>query len=165
MEDRVPVFEICRYIAFAAFLKHGRPSVGLAPTIVWDCILVSASVFTVALPATKQMLKGKLRSVEVGKDWRSDATRNRQQSPRKLEAQVPARQKPAELSIDLSLRTAEDTQPVSQPRPSSSSAAGSDNMYDGYRLRGMPSYRSTDRILGPRSQTSNLELEFSPFEN
>ena len=64
MEDRVPVFEICRYFAFAAFLDHGRPSVGLAPTIVWDCILASASVFTVALPATNQMLKGKVKSVE-----------------------------------------------------------------------------------------------------
>lgn len=165
MEDRVPVFEICRYFAFAAFLEHGRPSVGLAPTIVWDCVLVSASIFTVALPATKQMLKGKPRPAEVGKHSQSHATHDRQQSPGKLEAQVPARQAPGELSIDRSSQTAEDTPPASRPLASSSSAADLDGIYGGYHLHKMPSCRSTDRILGPRSQTSNLELEFSPLQN
>lgn len=141
MEDRVPVFEICRYFAFATFLDHGRPSVGLAPTIVWDCILASASVFTVALPATKQMLKGKVKSVEVGKHWQSDATRDRQQSPRDLEAQVPA-----QPPIDLLSRTVEVAPPsASRSRPSSSlSQLGFD---EAYGLHGMPSYASSESIL------------------
>lgn len=143
MEDRVPVFEICRYFAFAAFLDHGRPSVGLAPTIVWDCILASASVFTVALPATKQMFEGKLRirSVEVGKHWQSDATADRQQSPRDLEAPVPA-----QPPIDLLSRVVEDTPPsVSRSRPSSSlSQLGLDEVYG---LDGMPPYASSESIL------------------
>lgn len=141
MEDRVPVFEICRYFAFAAFLDHGRPSVGLAPTIVWDCILASASVFTVALPATKQMLKGKVKSVEGGKHWQSNATRDRQQSRPDLEGQVPV-----QPPIDLLSRTVEDMPPsVSRSRPSSSlSQLGLDEVYG---LDGAPPYASSESIL------------------
>jgi hypothetical protein len=133
MEDRVPVLEICRYFAFAEFLEHGRSSIGLAPTIVWDCILVSASVFTVALPATKQMLKGKLRSV----DRRSHRQNTTASSQRQL--RESARQASARPSMDALSQIAEKMPPLPLFWPLPSSETGLNEICDGHNLRGMPS--------------------------
>jgi hypothetical protein len=143
MEDRVPVFEICRYFAFAEFLEHGRSSIGLAPTIVWDCILASASVFTVALPATKQMLKGKLRSVDR-RSHRQNNTESSQRQLQDLEAQESARQASARASIDALSQIAENRPPLPPLWPLRSSKTGLDEICDGHGLRGMLSCVSSD---------------------
>jgi hypothetical protein len=155
MEDRVPVFEICRYFAFAAFLEHGTPSVGLASTIVWDCVLVSASIITVALSATKQMLKGKLRSVDGGSRWQSNTALSQRQLRGDLETQESARQASTRASIYAPSQIAEDMPPLPRPQPSSSSGPGLDENYDCHALRGTSSHASSDRILEAKPATWN----------
>lgn len=152
----MPIFEICRYFAFEAFLEHGKPSTGLASTIVWDCVLVLASILTVALPAIKQLAKGNLSIVGRGSHGRSNATLDKRQSQLDLEAQVSAGQALPTASIDLPPRRSATFPPqppqppqrsISRPPTRSSSSVGPGlDEYD-YDLREMQSYDSMHRIL------------------
>lgn len=149
----MPIFEICRYFAFEAFLEHGKPSTGLASTIVWDCVLVLASILTVALPAIKQLAKGNISFVGRGSWGRSNATLDQRESQRDLEAQVSAGQALPRASINLPPRSLATFPPqapqrsTSRPPTQASSSLGSGlDEYD-HGLRGMQSYDSIHQIL------------------
>jgi hypothetical protein len=53
----VSIFTTLRYLAFKSFQERGRNNADLASTMAWDCSLILLAIFTLVLPAMRQMLK------------------------------------------------------------------------------------------------------------
>lgn len=46
-----------RHIAYQKYLRRGRPNIDLAPTLIWDEVLLFLAIFTASVPVLMHMLR------------------------------------------------------------------------------------------------------------
>lgn len=55
--NRVAGLTVGRYLAYGEYIGHGRASIDLAPTLVWDTCLVFSAILMASVPVLLQMLR------------------------------------------------------------------------------------------------------------
>lgn len=56
-KNRVAGLTVGRYLAYGKYVDHGRASIDLAPTLVWDASVLFAAILTASVPVLLHTLR------------------------------------------------------------------------------------------------------------